>query len=147
MENMTLNIVLADDDEGDRLLFEEAMGELKIIHTVHSVNNGMQLMEYLAKIEIMPHLIFLDLNMPLKNGMECLKEIRSNANFKNILIAVYSTSAAEKDIDETFINGANVYIKKPNDFVTLKQLLRKAVTMSYLYQDGSFDRENFFLCI
>lgn len=147
MENMTLHIVLADDDEGDRLLFEEAMGELKIIHTVHLVNDGMQLMEYLAKIEIMPHLIFLDLNMPRKNGMECLKEIRSNANFNTILIAVYSTSAAEKDIDETFLNGANVYIKKPNDFATLKQLLRKAVTTSYLYQDGSFNRENFFLCI
>ena len=144
---MTLHILLADDDLADQNLFIEALKELKIKCAVNTVDNGMQLMEYLAKIEVMPNLLFLDLNMPRKNGMECLKEIRSNPDFKNILIAVYSTSAAEKDIDETFLNGANVYIKKPNDFATLKQLLRKAVTTSYLYQDGSFDKENFFLCI
>jgi DNA-binding response OmpR family regulator len=58
--------------------------------------------------------------MPLKNGLECLKEIRNNEKFKEILIAIYSTSGAEKDIHETFINGANVYLKKPNNFELLK---------------------------
>lgn len=148
MENITFQILLADDDEGDRLLFEEAMGELKIKHTVHTVNDGMQLMEHLTKKDtVLPHLIFLDLNMPRKNGLECLKEIRSNEKFKTIAIAVNSTSAAEKDIDETFRNGANVYIKKPNNFAILKKLLLKAVITSRLHQDESFNKENFFLCI
>ena len=89
MENITFRILLADDDEGDRLLFKEAFEELKIKHTVQTVNNGMQLMEYLTKKNaILPHLIFLDLNMPRKNGLECLKEIRSNDTFKKISIAV-----------------------------------------------------------
>ncbi len=148
MENATFRILLADDDESDRLLFVEAMEALEIKHLVHTVNNGMQLLEYLKEENaILPHLIFLDLNMPRKNGLECLQEIRSDERFKDIFIAVYSTSAADKDVEETFRSGANIYIKKPNNFTLLKQLLRKAVNASYLCKDFSFDRANFLLCI
>ena len=147
MENIPIRILLADDDEGDRLIFGEAMGELEINHTIHMVSNGMQLMEYLTKNTILPDLIFLDLNMPCKNGHECLKEIRSNEKLKNISIAIYSTSSAEKDIEETFRNGANVYIKKPNNFATLKQLLHKAVKAYYLHTEITSDRKIFLLSI
>ena len=105
-------------------------------------------MDYLKEENaILPHLIFLDLNMPRKNGLECLREIRSDEKFKNIAIAIYSTSAAEKDIEETFHIGSNVYIKKPNNFATLKQLLYKAVTASYSQKKASLDRKNFLLTI
>jgi CheY-like chemotaxis protein len=148
MENAPLMILLADDDESDRLLFKEAFGELKIKSVVHTVNNGRQLMDYLRKKDAtLPHLIFLDLNMPRKNGLECLKEIRSNEKFKKIPIAIYSTSAFKIDIDETFSNGANVYIKKPSDFNILKQLLTKVVSTARLYQNPSFSIETFLLRI
>lgn len=147
MENIPIHILLADDDEGDRLIFGEAMGELELNLKVQTVNNGMQLIEYLTKSTILPHLVFLDLNMPRKNGLECLKEIRSNERFAAISIAIYSTSASEKDIEETFLNGANVYIKKPNNFATLKQLLHKAVKAYYLHSQVSSDRKNFLLSI
>ena len=112
------------------------------------MNDGEQLMDYLTKKEIiLPHLIFIDLNMPRKSGFQCLKEIRHNEKFKNISIAIYSTSATEKDIDETFNCGANIYIKKPNNFAMLRQLLFKAVATTYLYQDETFNRTNFFLSI
>ena len=85
MEKTAIRILLADDDESDRLLFKDAFKELKIKTIVHTVNNGTQLMDHLAKNDIaLPHLIFLDLNMPHKNGLECLKEIRSNKKFKEI---------------------------------------------------------------
>lgn len=148
MENAPIRIILADDDEGDRFLFKEALEELKIKSFVHTVNDGIQLMEYLNdKDTPVPHLLFLDLNMPRKNGLECLKEIRNNAKLKDISIAIYSTSASEKDMDETFLNGANVYIKKPNDFNILKQALDKVVTAVYLYQAPPFNRANFLLRI
>lgn len=148
MSNEPFHILLADDDEGDRLIFKEAMEELEIRPIVHTVNNGMELMAYLTKKNArLPHLIFLDLNMPRKNGLECLKEIRSNEKLKDISIAIYSTSANEKDLEETFRNGANVYITKPDDFNILKQLLYKAVAATYLYQGDSFNKENFFLRI
>jgi CheY-like chemotaxis protein len=146
LEHEPLHILLADDDESDRLLFTEALSELKFKSIVHTVNDGRQLMELLnTTTHPLPHLIFLDLNMPRKNGLMCLKEIKSNKKLKDISIAIYSTSDSEKDIDETFLNGANVYITKPAEFTLLKQVLEKAVMMAYLYQDQSMKRENFIL--
>lgn len=146
MENKPLRVLLADDDEADRLLFSDAFSELAINTIVQTVNNGNELMEWLNKEAItLPDLLFLDLNMPQKNGLECLKEIRSNEKLKSILIAIYSTSDNEKDMNETFLHGANIYIAKPNDFDTLKKLLDKAVETALLYQDDSLKRDNFFL--
>lgn len=146
MENNPLYILLADDDEVDRLLFIDAFSELKINTTVQTVNNGIELMKWLNENDArLPHLIFLDLNMPIKNGLECLKEIRSNEILKNISVAIYSTSNGQKDIEETFLNGANIYITKPSDFNTLKQVLEKAVITAYQYQDEGMKRENFLL--
>lgn len=148
MENAPLHILLADDDENDRLLFKEAFSELKIKTIVRTVNNGIQLMEWLNRKNIrLPDLLFLDLNMPRKNGLECLKEIKSNEKLKDISISIYSTSDNEKDIEETFRNGANVYITKPNNFNNLKQVLEKAVTKTFQYQDQAMKRENFLLRI
>ncbi len=146
MENTTLNILLADDDESDRFLFKEAFEQMKIKTVVATVNDGLQLMEYLFRENMtMPHLLFLDLNMPRKNGLECLKEIRSNEKLKDICIAIYSTSASEKDIEETFLNGANVYIQKPSDFSELKYVLHKAVMSAFVYQEPPFNKANFLM--
>lgn len=146
MKNEPLHILLADDDENDRLLFIEAFSELKINTIVHTVNSGTELIKRLNMQDIrLPDVLFLDLNMPGKNGIECLKEIKSNENLQNISIAIYSTSDNEKDIDETFHNGANVYITKPNNFKMLKQVLKKSVMTAYQYKDQSMKRENFIL--
>ncbi len=146
MESPTVHVLLADDDEMDRFLFIEVFDELKIKTVVNTVNNGIQLLDYLNKDgAYLPQLIFLDLNMPRKNGMECLKEIRSNKKFSEISIAIYSTSKADKDIEEAFHSGANIYIIKPNDYDALKKVLNKAVTTIVLYKDFSFDRANFVL--
>ncbi len=146
MNNEPFHIILADDDEGDRAIFKEALEGLEIETIVHTVNNGMELMAYLTQENApLPHLIFIDLNMPRKNGLECLKEIRNNEKLKDTFIAIYSTSGSEKDMEDTFINGANIYITKPNDFNVLKQLLKKAVAATHLYHRNSFNRKNFLL--
>lgn len=146
MEKEFLNVLLADDDEADRLIFKEAFEELKANTLIRTVNNGMELMDYLVKKENpVPHIIFLDLNMPRKNGIECLKEIRANRDYKEISIAIYSTSASEMDINETFLNGANVYIKKPSDFNVLKKVLARVVSSAAVYKDPPFNINNFIL--
>jgi CheY-like chemotaxis protein len=146
MYSEPLRILLADDDADDRLLFKEALSGLKIKTSVETVKDGVELMEFLAqKTEVLPQLIFLDLNMPKKNGFECLKEIKSIERYKDISIAIYSTSTSEHDINETFILGANVYLSKPGDFETLKALLAKAVIASSHYEDSRHDRSNFLL--
>ena len=146
MEKELLKILLVDDDESDRLLFEEAFSELKIKTEVQPLNDGEQLMDWLHTDGIrLPDFIFLDLNMPRKNGITCLKEIRADASLKHIFIAIYSTSDSEKDMEETFQQGANVYITKPNSFNALKLLLYKSVTATLVYEGDTFNRDNFLL--
>ena len=146
MEKEYIHIILADDDEDDRLFFTDAFNELKMSTKVQTYNDGVALMEYLNKDEaILPNVLFLDLNMPRKNGIECLQEIKSNDKFKDIAIAIYSTSSSEEHIEETFVLGANVYIKKPNDFNTLKKVLSDVITINWQYHTSGLNKDNFLL--
>lgn len=139
-------VTLADDDEDDRLLFTDAFDELKINTVVSTFNNGQLLMDFLNNPEsVLPHIIFLDLNMPIKNGIDCLKEIKQNERLKNIAIAIYSTSSSDDDVENTFVLGANVYIKKPADFNTLKKILNDVVTVNWQYYTSGLNKENFLL--
>jgi CheY-like chemotaxis protein len=148
MNQEPLQILLADDDEADRLLFKEAFSEIKIKNVVVTVNDGIQLMEWLTTEDNpLPYILFLDLNMPPKDGIHCLKEIRRNEKLKDIFIAIYSTSGSEHDMEETFRYGANIYITKPNDYNILKQLLQKAISSTAIYQGDTFNRKNFLMKI
>ena len=139
-------IILADDDEDDRLFFTDAFSELKIQTKVDTFKDGVELMNYLNDPEaILPNVLFLDLNMPKKNGIECLHEIKSDDRFKDIAIAIYSTSSSEEDIEETFVCGANIYIKKPSDFNTLKKVLSDVVTINWQYHTSGLNKDNFLL--
>ncbi len=148
MNPTVLHILLADDDEDDRLIFKDAINEVKVKTKITMVNDGVQLMEYLQETEDeLPHVVFLDLNMPRKGGIECLKEIRNNAKLKDLSIAIYSTSASEEDIEDTFVKGANIYIKKPNDFTTLVKVLGEVITINWQYHTSDLNKENFVLSI
>ena len=141
-------ILLADDDEDDRLFFKEAFEEIKIKTIVNIVNDGVELMNHLThEGNKLPHILFLDLNMPRKTGNDCLLEIKSMAHLKDIAIAIYSTSSSEKDIEETFVQGANVYIKKPSDFNTLKKILEQVITINWQYQTSGLNRDNYLLSL
>lgn len=146
MQKEFLTITLADDDEDDRLFFQDAFEELKINTNVTTCNDGVELMEYLSNPDtILPNILFLDLNMPRKNGFECLLEIKKENRFDNIAIAIYSTSSSEEDIENTFVHGANIYIKKPSDFATLKKVLSEVVTLNWQYHTSGLNKENFLL--
>jgi CheY-like chemotaxis protein len=146
MEKDYIHIILADDDEDDRLFFTDAFDELKMKTKVQTYNDGVELMNYLmAENAVLPHILFLDLNMPKKNGIECLHEIKADKRFDDIAIAIYSTSSSEEHIEETFVNGANIYIKKPNDFNTLKKVLSDVVTINWQYHTSGLNKDNFLL--
>lgn len=146
MSNNYTHIILTDDDEDDRLFFTDAFEELKMNTKVSTFNDGVYLMDYLNKQDsIIPHILFLDLNMPRKSGKECLLEIRQNNRFKGMAIVIYSTSASEEDIENTFVQGANVYLKKPNNFKKLKKVLSSVVSINWQYQTNGLNRDNFLL--
>ena len=146
MQEDFLHVMLADDDQDDREFFSEAFDDLKIKTRLNLFNDGQQLMNYLLNTDCdLPHILFLDLNMPVKSGIECLLEIKQQQHLKDIAIAIYSTSASDEDIEETFVNGANIYIKKPNDFNVLKKILGEIITINWHYQTSGLNKENFLL--
>lgn len=146
MNDNYINVVLADDDEDDRLFFSEAFDELKIKTRVNTFNDGVYLMDYFnSEDAILPQVLFLDLNMPRKSGLECLKELRADEKFKDVAIAIYSTSSSEEDVENTFILGANIYIKKPSDFKSLKKVLSDVVTLNWQYHTNGLNKDNFLL--
>jgi len=141
-----INVLLADDDDDDRLFFSEAIEQLDLNISLEIAGNGMELLNHLHNPKsLTPDIIFLDLNMPIKGGMECLSEIRKSDGLKNISVAIYSTSSAEKDIEECLIRGANVYIKKPTDFELLKTILHKVIIMNHQYDIAGLSKENFLM--
>jgi len=146
MQHDSILITLADDDEDDRLFFIDAFEELKINTIVNTVNNGRELLNYINHPDtILPNIIFLDLNMPILNGIESLKEIKLNDKFKDIVIAIYSTSSSDQDVEDTFVLGANIYIKKPSNFDSLKKILAEIVTINWQYHTSGLNKDNFLL--
>ena len=146
--NLTMNpvkmgIFLVDDDDDDRIFFGEAFNSLRINHTLTYFEDGILLMDFLHLGQNLPDIIFLDLNMPGKSGMECLREIRSNSALRDIAVAIYSTSSLEMDIENAFISGANIYIRKPNEFESLQKILSKIISINWQYMVDGLNRENF----
>ena len=128
----TLNILMADDDEDDRLLAEEAMVESRVLNHLRFVEDGVQLMEYLRGEGDyadrdrfpLPGLILLDLNMPKMDGREALAQIKKDAELKRIPVVILTTSKAKEDMLRGYDLGAASYIAKPVTFDVLVDLMR-----------------------
>ncbi len=108
-----LNVLLADDDVDDRYFFDEALKKLSVPSHFTMVEDGEQLMSYLIQnSKHLPDVLFLDLNMPRKNGAECLFEIKCNDKLKELPVIIYSTSLYDEIAYQLYNNGAYYYIKK-----------------------------------
>ncbi|RZJ65939.1 MAG: response regulator [Flavobacterium sp.] len=137
-----------DDDQDDRSIFNDALSELKMETSLTMLEDGRDLVGYLEDPKNKrPDILFLDLNMPYKSGVECLKEIRAIQKFKDLSVAIYSTSNSEKDMEDTFINGANIYIRKPNDFTQLKKVLTEVLSINWQFHTSALNKETFLLNI
>jgi CheY-like chemotaxis protein len=139
----TLKILIVDDDEDDRLLFEEAISNIEPSIHVELAKNGMELFELMKK-ETTPEIIFLDLNMPGKTGKECLAEIRQHNAWKKIPVVIYSTSANRYDILDTYKGGANLYLIKPTSFSVLIRMIRKTFSFDW-EQTPALSQKDFLL--
>ncbi|MES2486809.1 MAG: response regulator [Bacteroidota bacterium] len=141
-------IYLADDDEDDCTFFAEALNEIHAEAAFTICRNGEELMNLLDKQQQpQPDIIFLDLNMPLKNGYECLKEIRNNTAFKNAPVVIFTTSGLEEDINIVYGLGATHFATKPTSFDKLKALIFKVINMPWQQGLMQPEREKFVLSI
>lgn len=117
------HVLLADDDEDDRSLFTEAVKVISPDIKVTLADNEPSLLIFLDS-EIVPEVIFLDVNMPVKSGLDCLRAIKSNINYINTAVVMYSTSNNIKDIDAAYNEGADFYLIKPSNYTLLIDILR-----------------------
>ena len=151
-----LIVLLADDDTDDCIFFKEAALELIPASNFRAVNDGEQLMEYLTQIagaeniEVgaedflpllplpnliplqkflpLPDVLFLDLNMPRKNGFECLEEIKKNEQLKRLPVIIFSTSFEQEVVNQLYQSGAHYFIRKPSVFSQFKKIIQQTLT-------------------
>ncbi len=122
-------IYLVDDDKDDRDLFTEVLSELSLKTEIATFNNGVDLMaNLLDQNQKLPDVIFLDLNMPLMNGEECLADIRREPQLYAIPVVIYSTYFDEHKVALLREKGADRYLQKPTSYDQLKVSIERTIT-------------------
>ena len=130
--SLPVTILMADDDEDDRLLALDALKEGRVLNNLHCVEDGVELLEYLRRegkfadpaTSPRPSLILLDLNMPRIDGREALQHIKADPNLRSIPVVILTTSKEEEDMIRGYDLGAASYITKPVNFEGLVDLMR-----------------------
>ena len=125
-----IEVLLVEDDEGDVLITREALAEGKVINRLNVVNDGVEAIEYLrhegAFAEATrPDLILLDLNLPKKDGLQVLEEVKADDDLRRIPVIVLTTSAADEDVVRSYDLHANAYVTKPVDFDRFVDVIRQ----------------------
>jgi len=150
VERSSVTILLADDDEDDRVMTAGALKRSRLINDIRFVVDGEDLMNYLhgrgayapgGTSAPRPGLILLDLNMPKMDGREALAEIKSDPDLRRIPVVVLTTSKAEEDIMSTYDLGVNSFVSKPVTFEGLARVMQKLACYWFelveLPEDGS----------
>ena len=141
-----LNILLAEDDNADCLLFEEVLAELPVSVNLFTVTNGEQLLDWLnEKGNKLPDVLFLDLNMPRKNGFAALGEIKRSATLQDLPVIIFTTANDKERIKQVYKDAAHYYIRKPNRFQDLKELIYKVLVLISENNISLPDKMNFIL--
>lgn len=146
MNKEFLNVIVADSDESTLIFFKDILKELKISIKVQCFNNGKNLMEYLNNDDaVVPELVFINYMIPGKESMVCLEEIDSNPKFSNMVTAIFSEPIPENEIEDIFVKGANIFMKKPESFEKLKKVLTEVITINWQYHTSGLNKDNFIL--
>ncbi len=146
MEKGFKKIILVDDDPDDRDIFSDAFHTLKIQAELLLLESGQQLMDYIDKIDLsIPTIVFLDLNMPVVSGLDCLKYLREKQTNTDFFITIYSTSASQTDVEKAYFHGANGYIKKPSGFHQLQDMMLRIIKTGFKVKGEQLPKGEFLL--
>ena len=124
-----LKVLLVDDDHEEYELINSAFEKLKIPANVMQIENCTDVAGTIKRHK--PDIVFMDINMPLINGIECLKSVRADQHFQHLPIIIYSTSSNLKDIHESFRHKANLYVVKPDNLRKLTASLEKVLSFDW----------------
>jgi CheY-like chemotaxis protein len=148
MSQKQLHVLLADDDIDDCIFFKEALAELQISTNLTVVHDGEELMQLLvSETGALPDVLFLDINMPRKNGFECLVEIKINDRLKQLPVIMFSTSFEQEVVNLLYKNGAQYFIRKPSEFSQFKKIIQQTLTLIVPENVSQPVRENFVITV
>ena len=145
-QQTALNIMLADDDIDDCIFFEGSLEKSPIATNFIAVHDGKQLMELLNREDYeLPDVLFLDLNMPRKNGFECLSEIKLSEKLYRLPVIMFSTSNDQDVVNRLYENGAHYFIRKPAAIEQFEKIIHNTLTIIAQKNILQPSRENFVL--
>jgi CheY-like chemotaxis protein len=129
-ECQAVHVLLVEDDPGDVLMTREAFGHYKLRNVLHVVTDGEQALQFLRRTggyadAPRPGLILLDLNLPRRDGLEVLAELKADPELKVIPVVILTTSQAHEDILRSYALHANAYVSKPVDFERFMDVIRQ----------------------
>ena len=146
MQKIRLSILLADDDIDDCIFFKGALDKSSIVTSLVAVHDGMQLMHLLTGENYMlPDVVFVDLNMPRKNGFECLSELKLSEKLRHLPVIMYSTSNDQEVVNRLYLNGAQYFIRKPSDISQFEKIIHHTLTLVGKKNRQQPPREDFVL--
>lgn len=124
-----VEILLVEDSEPDILLTEEAFSEARVQNRLHVVRDGEEALQFLRRegeyaAAPRPDMILMDINMPRKNGLEVLEEVKADPTLRSIPVLILTTSQAEDDVRRSYSGHASGYVVKPVGFENFLQAIR-----------------------
>jgi len=143
-----MNILLSDDDADDCFFFKTALEGSSISTHLTTVHDGEQLM-HLLKNETyeLPDVLFLDVNMPRKNGFECLSEIKLSSRLKLLPVIVFSTSFEKEVVNKLYQEGAQYFLRKPSGISQYKKIILQTLIMIQQANTAQPTKENFVITL
>lgn len=145
INDIPFRIILADDDEDDHFFFEDVLAKFKFEKQIDVFEDGEKLLTYLLQQkEKLPDVLFLDYNIPRKNGSECLLEIKKHTILKDLPVIIYSTYLHDEVADTLYNQGAHFFVCK-TDNKSLEKILHKVFTLLITEKAARPDREAFII--
>jgi len=139
-----LKVLFVDDDADEFYLFNEAIEQAEQQVKMTRAKDGNDLMTLLASGDH-PDVIFMDLNMPYKDGLETLIELKSSSLFQHIPVIIFSTSSSSNQINTCFEQGANMYVVKPETFDQITNMVNKVFALDWKANISQPSHKNFVL--
>lgn len=142
-----LKIGFVDDDLEDQFFFEEAISKLGISYSLKLFNDCQSLLEYIQQKNQCLDVIFLDINLPVMDGKECLRALKNDDTCKHIPVLIFSTSEYERDIDDVYSLGAHRHVVKPYASINFNTTLKIIFDINWKNQQPVPPREQFVIKI
>lgn len=137
MTSSKIKIALVDDDQDEKYIFQIALDELEIDYSFEYFSAPDDFLNYLQNSDSdIPKIAFIDMHMPLKSGLDLLKEIRSNGNYDRMKSVIYSNSMSEITIAAFKSLGTVDFIVKPPELSEMKLVLKRLILDDLLELDA-----------